>query len=158
MDDNIDEQSPDDDLDDADVSEDLESEPLDEDDLDEDDDDVGEDVLEDEGGDDEEGAGDQPLTAVAPQEAGSTDEAEELAEAEESEAGLDEILRERLRPGEVAEYDGEVEGERQAAKPEVEVSPRRANEFVCRSCFLVKSRNQLADPDRLLCTDCVGSS
>ena len=27
-------------------------------------------------------------------------------------------------------------------------------EFVCRSCFLVKRRTQLVDPDRLLCVDC----
>ncbi len=45
-----------------------------------------------------------------------------------------------------------------------EVSPRvagakapegiGADEFTCRSCFLVKSRSQLADPDELLCADC----
>jgi hypothetical protein len=27
-------------------------------------------------------------------------------------------------------------------------------DFVCRSCFLVKRRTQLVDPDRLLCVDC----
>lgn len=28
------------------------------------------------------------------------------------------------------------------------------DEFTCRSCFLVKSRSQLADADELLCADC----
>lgn len=28
------------------------------------------------------------------------------------------------------------------------------DEFTCRSCFLVKSRAQLADSDEIICTDC----
>ncbi|MGI8876136.1 MAG: hypothetical protein ACR2KP_17800 [Egibacteraceae bacterium] len=31
----------------------------------------------------------------------------------------------------------------------------REGEFTCRSCFLVKRRAQLADPERLICFDCV---
>lgn len=49
-------------------------------------------------------------------------------------------------------------------EPATEASPRVAgarapegigeDEFTCRSCFLVKSRAQLADVDTLVCTDC----
>jgi hypothetical protein len=35
------------------------------------------------------------------------------------------------------------------------VLPKQPGEFVCRSCFLVKSRTQLADKKHLLCRDCV---
>ena len=31
----------------------------------------------------------------------------------------------------------------------------RPGEFVCQSCFLVKHPSQLADPDNMLCADCV---
>jgi hypothetical protein len=157
MDDDVDEELPDDEPDDSDVAEDLEEdEPLDDDDEEE----GGDEGLGDGALEEEEGA---VVTATRPTsgEAAPSDEAEDLGEAEESEAGLDEILRERLRPG-AADFgpaqEEEEHEERQVAAPEAEVSPRRAHEFVCRSCFLVKSNNQLADPDRLLCTDCVGAS
>jgi hypothetical protein len=35
-----------------------------------------------------------------------------------------------------------------------EVVPRRAAEFVCRSCFLVRTRAQLVDEAALVCRDC----
>jgi hypothetical protein len=34
------------------------------------------------------------------------------------------------------------------------VLPMQQNEFVCKSCYLVKHRSQLADRRRLLCRDC----
>ena len=34
------------------------------------------------------------------------------------------------------------------------VIPLQANEFTCRSCFLVKHRSQLADKKKMLCRDC----
>jgi hypothetical protein len=34
------------------------------------------------------------------------------------------------------------------------VLPVQQNEFVCKSCFLVKHRSQLADRRRQLCRDC----
>ena len=33
--------------------------------------------------------------------------------------------------------------------------PVQANEFTCRSCFLVKHRSQLADEKKTLCRDCL---
>jgi Domain of unknown function (DUF4193) len=34
------------------------------------------------------------------------------------------------------------------------VVPMQATEFVCKKCFLVKHRSQLADKKRMLCRDC----
>jgi hypothetical protein len=88
-------------------------------------------------------------------------EAETEAEAEDVEASLDEILRERLEG--VGEEEGEEE-EGEMIEPagrvglsEAEVVPCTAEEFVCRSCFLIKPRSQLADPQRLICTDCLNN-
>jgi len=36
----------------------------------------------------------------------------------------------------------------------VRVIPKQADEFTCTSCFLVHHRSRLADPARLICTDC----
>jgi Domain of unknown function (DUF4193) len=36
----------------------------------------------------------------------------------------------------------------------VEVTPRREDEFVCRSCFLVRKRVQLVDATTMACQDC----
>ena len=86
--------------------------------------------------------------------------AETEAEAEDVEASLDEILRERLkgREEEGEAEDGEmIEPAGRVGLSETEVVPRTAEEFVCRSCFLIKPRSQLADPQRLICTDCINN-
>ena len=45
--------------------------------------------------------------------------------------------------------------ERLAAEPaESRVVPMQETEFVCKRCFLVKHRSQLADKKRTLCRDC----
>src|ERR1035437_7752663 len=85
-------------------------------------------------------------------------EAEEEAEDEEHdedvEASLDVILKERLG------VEGPEEDE-DAPEPEDRtdgvdrVLPKQPDEFVCRSCFLVKHPNQLADRKKMLCRDCV---
>ena len=36
----------------------------------------------------------------------------------------------------------------------VEAQAVRGDEFVCRSCFLVKRASQLADRKKFLCVDC----
>jgi Domain of unknown function (DUF4193) len=36
----------------------------------------------------------------------------------------------------------------------VRVLPRQADEFTCKSCFLVHHRSQLADEKKMYCTDC----
>lgn len=65
-------------------------------------------------------------------------QAEEAAAAEEEEeAALATLSRdERLEP------------------VETRVVPMQATEFMCKRCFLVKHRSQLADKKKMLCRDC----
>ena len=73
------------------------------------------------------------------------EEEEEEPEDEDVEASLDVILKERLvvedepEDEEVADADDRTEGTER-------VLPKQPDEFVCRSCFLVKHPSQLADP------------
>jgi len=96
---------------------------------------------------------------------GATDE--ELA-AEELEESLDLVLLDRLALLHDGEGDDEeddrsdvaavvhsVLAQAQADTIEVvEVAPRRDDEFVCRSCFLVRKRVQLVDAAAMACHDC----
>lgn len=86
----------------------------------------------------------------------------DIADVEES---LDRILSERLAHSDEAVDDGDDLDVAVGPEPaprrgvgvlveEPEVAPCRANEFVCRGCFLVRSRVQLADAPRQLCRDC----
>jgi hypothetical protein len=89
----------------------------------------------------------------------SADEEEEEEDDEvdldDVEADLDAILKDRI----AAQPEDEDEDE----LPEVDdrgdgpgrIQPKKADEFVCQSCFLVKHRRQLADEDQMLCVDCV---
>ncbi len=36
----------------------------------------------------------------------------------------------------------------------VRVLPKQEDEFTCMSCFLVHHRSQLADPKKMVCSDC----
>ena len=120
---------------------------------------LGEEALAEE----EEGEEGQPAATAARAVAGDEDEDED--EAEETEADLDVILRERMGGGPAAEGE-EVEEEEPEedeaptllATATEEYRPRGADEFVCRSCFLVKDRRQLADPVNVLCIDCANGS
>jgi hypothetical protein len=49
------------------------------------------------------------------------------------------------------EADDDEPGERGSTR----IAPRRADEFLCSSCFLVLPLSQLADKKRQLCRDCV---
>ena len=101
-------------------------------------------------GDDEEDGEEIPVADVRSTE----EEDEDIPDADDVEASLDVILKEKL----VVEDETEEEG-----APEVEdrgdgnerVLPKQSDEFVCTSCFLVKSANQLADKKKKLCRDCV---
>jgi hypothetical protein len=108
-----------------------------------------------------------------------TDEREQdLDEAEPSEADLAEAtvppepaaggdvesIQELLTKQEAAEEEAEEEEEvvltltkeeKLAADPaETRVVPMQETEFVCKRCFLVKHRSQLADKKKTLCRDC----
>ncbi len=69
------------------------------------------------------------------------------------EATLDEILKERLVVEEEEEDDEPADREDQGDSGKV--APKRPDEFVCQSCFLVKHPSQLADAKRQYCRDCV---
>jgi hypothetical protein len=78
---------------------------------------------------------------------------DDQVDADDIEAGLDQLLLLRTVGEEELE---EFEGWATAVGEEDVLVPRRhRGEFVCRGCFLVKARTQLADRDRHLCLDCV---
>ncbi|MEW6473686.1 MAG: DUF4193 family protein [Actinomycetota bacterium] len=93
------------------------------------------------------------------------DEEDEVVDLEEElhpddvEEPLDVLLLERTSSGllDEDEYD-EDEDDSEAddrSDPSSRIPPKRPGEFVCRSCFLVKHPSQLADAERMLCSDCV---
>jgi hypothetical protein len=62
---------------------------------------------------------------------------------------------ERLEEDETEELE-EDEGEPdERGDGSTRIVPRRADEFLCSSCFLVLPLTQLADPKKKLCRDCV---
>ena len=71
------------------------------------------------------------------------------------EASLDTILKERLVVEEVEDDEETPEPEDRSGDGVERVLPKQPGEFVCRSCFLVKHGNQLADKKKMLCRDCV---
>ncbi|MEO8693533.1 MAG: DUF4193 family protein [Acidimicrobiales bacterium] len=84
------------------------------------------------------------------------DEDDELVDPDDVEADLDTILKDRIASND-DEQDDEDE-EEVAPEPGADaadrVVPRRADEFVCESCFLVKHASQRVG-DGNLCRDCV---
>ncbi|HEV8652645.1 MAG TPA: DUF4193 family protein [Actinomycetes bacterium] len=87
-----------------------------------------------------------------------------MAEPEEEEEGQVEASLEELiaKADQPAVTDDEDEDDalltlgRDEARESLttKVLPVQHNEFVCKSCFLVKHRSQLADRRRQLCRDC----
>ncbi|MHB8264087.1 MAG: DUF4193 family protein [Acidimicrobiales bacterium] len=80
------------------------------------------------------------------------DEDDEEPRTDDVEEALDMILRNRLV---TEEYEGNEDDEDDIGDGSPHVLPKQPGEFVCKSCFLVKNANQLADPKRSLCKDCV---
>lgn len=78
---------------------------------------------------------------------------------EPAEASLDEILAKRTEgDADASEEESlltvEREEERGVETLAVKVVPQQPTEFVCKKCFLVKHRSQLADKKRMICRDC----
>ena len=94
-----------------------------------------------------------PAAAPAAADEEEADEEEE-PEDEDVEASLDMILKERLVVEEEPEDEEAVETDEKTDGVE-RVLPKQPDEFVCRSCFLVKHPSQLADRKKMLCRDCV---
>jgi hypothetical protein len=101
--------------------------------------------------DDDDDLVDGPLTDDV-----DVEEEEEEPDDDDVEASLDVILKERLVvEDEEQEDDDEPADAEDRGDGNLRVLPKQPGEFVCRSCFLVKSETQLADKRRLLCRDCV---
>ena len=97
------------------------------------------------------------------------DEEEDAAlpdeEEEGSQASLDELIAQRAagrRGGDDADDDSDIMAlASEPDEPVLEALPakvapiRDQKEFVCKSCYLVKPRVQLADAKREYCRDCV---
>ena len=84
------------------------------------------------------------------------DEDDEDIDPDDVEAGLDVILKDRLVVvDEEEDEEDDVPDAEDRAEGSTKVLPKRPGEFVCQSCFLVKHPSQLADPERMLCRDCV---
>ena len=88
-----------------------------------------------------------------------------MAEAEEEdegqvEASLEELIAKKADRPTITDDEDEDESLLAAGRDEAreslttKVLPVQHNEFVCKSCFLVKHRSQLADRRRTLCRDC----
>jgi hypothetical protein len=137
------------DIDEAELEVDLEEiEDIDDLPVDDADDDLEDAVIED---------ADEELEVVdsaAVKKAESDDDDDDVPDADDVEASLDVILKERLvvedepEDEEVADADDRAEGVER-------VLPKQSDEFVCTSCFLVKHANQRADPKKDVCRDCV---
>jgi hypothetical protein len=93
--------------------------------------------------------GEEPLVELE-------DEEEDLDD-DDVEASLDVILKERLVVSDDADEEDDTEATDAEDRVEgtTRVLPKQPGEFVCQSCFLVKSQTQLADRRRKLCRDCV---
>ncbi|HVL26886.1 MAG TPA: DUF4193 family protein [Acidimicrobiales bacterium] len=132
-------------LDDDDI---LDDEVLDDDDLDDEvDDDVDEEAEEE---------AEEPEAAAGGDDDEEDDDEDDVLDPDDVEAGLDVILKDRLVAiDEDEEDDDEAPEVDERGDTSTKVLPKRANEFVCQSCFLVKHTSQLADAERLYCRDCV---
>ena len=94
--------------------------------------------------------------AAVVERSGEADEEEEDEEPEDEdvEASLDVILKERLVVEDEPE-DDEATDQEDRTEGNERVLPKQPDEFVCRSCFLVKHPSQLADKKKMFCRDCV---
>ncbi len=95
-----------------------------------------------------------PAAVVERSGEGDEEEEEEEPEDEDVEASLDVILKERLVVEDEPE-DEEATDQEDKTEGNERVLPKQPDEFVCRSCFLVKHPSQLADKKNMLCRDCV---
>jgi hypothetical protein len=114
--------------------------------------------------DDEEPAASGGRTATRPSDEGSDDEEDDVVDLEEElhpddvEEPLDVLLHERTTSDRLEEDANELEDEElepdDRGEGTARVVPRRDDEFLCRSCFLVKPLSQLARGETDLCRDC----
>ena len=70
------------------------------------------------------------------------------------EEALDVVLRERTVAAGLEEDEEDDDEPDERGEAGTKIVPRRENEFLCKSCFLVLPRHQLADEKRMICRDC----
>ena len=82
---------------------------------------------------------------------------EEELHPDDVEEPLDVLLAERTAAERIDEEEADLEDEDEPDNPAEgtgKIVPRRDDEFLCRSCFLVKPMSQLAKGEKDLCRDC----
>jgi hypothetical protein len=101
-----------------------------------------------------------PGVLVAPPEPVEEDEEDDVVDLDEElhpddvEEALDVVLRERTVAAGLEEEEDEEDEPDDRGEAGTKIVPRRENEFLCKSCFLVLPRHQLADEKRMICRDC----
>ena len=95
-----------------------------------------------------------PVAVVEEEEDDIVDLDEEL-HPDDVEEALDVVLRERTAAAGLEDDDEEDDEPDDRGEAGTKIVPRRENEFLCKSCFLVLPRHQLADEKRMICRDCV---
>jgi len=110
----------------------------------------------------EDGEATVPLAEVATDEEDeeSAEEDDDIVDLDEElhpddvEEALDVVLRERTAKVGLEDEEEDEDEPDDRGEGGTRIVPRRDNEFLCKSCFLVLPRHQLADEERMLCRDC----
>jgi hypothetical protein len=101
-----------------------------------------------------------PGVLVVPAETPAEEEEDDVVDLDEElhpddvEEALDVVLRERTVAQGLEEEDEEDDEPDERGETGTKIVPRRENEILCKSCFLVLPRHQLADEKRMICRDC----
>ncbi len=96
----------------------------------------------------------EPVAAVPEEEEDDVVDLDEELHPDDVEEALDVVLRERTVAQGLEEDEEEDDEPDERGETGTKIVPRRDNEFLCKSCFLVLPRHQLADEKRMICRDC----
>jgi len=96
----------------------------------------------------------EPVAAVVEEEDDDVVDLDEELHPDDVEEALDVVLRERTVAQGLEEDEEEDDEPDERGETGTKIVPRRDNEFLCKSCFLVLPRHQLADEKRMICRDC----
>ena len=101
---------------------------------------------------------DPVVTEVAEEEDDDVVDLDEELHPDDVEEPLDVLLQERTASATLEDDEEDLDEDEGDADDRVDgptrIVPRRPGEFLCKSCFLVLPRNQLADEAKELCRDC----
>jgi hypothetical protein len=96
-----------------------------------------------------------PVPAVSSTTEEDDDDDDDELDPDDVEASLDVILKDRLVIEDVEDDDDDQPETDDRGEGNSVVVPKRPDEFVCQSCFMVKHPSQLANAKKSLCRDCV---